>query len=133
MGFRVLLEKLEGLEGLVEEIAAEAAPKIEALVSQEFSAQKDPYGKAWAPLAPSTVRRKGSSRILTHTGAMASSVNVKAEGASIALSIDDPGIHHQFGTKHMPARPVLPSDSLPQAWQDEIEGAAARAVAKALK
>ena len=46
-----------------------------------FAAQSTPDGDAWPALAPSTVKRKGNSKILFATGSlMASLVNVGGEG-----------------------------------------------------
>ncbi len=88
----------------------------------------DDEGPGWAPLAPSTVARKGFATILVETGALKASLTEdKAPGAvyrempdglemgtdyrsprqggrwaSVALAS-----FHQFGTRRMPARPVI--------------------------
>jgi phage gpG-like protein len=93
------------LEGIQNDIAAGEA--------SAFSAQSTPGGDAWAALAPSTVKRKGNSRILFETGTlMASLVNVGGPGnihgsdrRGLIFGTDvDYSVFHETGTTTMPQR-----------------------------
>jgi hypothetical protein len=56
---------------------------------------------------------------------MRESVEVRPQpGAGIAVTIDDPGVHHQYGTVSMAARPIFPNRGMPDTWQREIADAA---------
>lgn len=82
-----------------------------------------PGGETFEPLAPETIKRKGSSKALIDHGDLIRSVNVKEIGGGIAYFV---GVHkearsadgkslaniaevHEFGTrnKRIPARPYL--------------------------
>lgn len=72
-------------------------------------------GKPWAPLAPSTVarRRKGKRkggriRILRDTGMLYRSVNAFTTWDYTEVGAREPyGHRHQFGGRHLPARPFI--------------------------
>ncbi|MDH7597550.1 MAG: hypothetical protein QHG98_07435 [Methanothrix sp.] len=77
------------------------------------------------PNAPSTVRKKGSSKTLVDTGAMVGAVThrVSVEGEMIVgeVGIFDPAIaeyaaYNEFGTRRIPARPFLRST-----WEENVE------------
>lgn len=46
-----------------------------------FQSQSDPNGAAWMPLAPSTIKRKGHSRILFDSGDLEASLISSGSGA----------------------------------------------------
>lgn len=89
--------------------------------------QRDPWGAAWKPLAPATVRKKGHSRILIDTGRMLSSYSYRVEGDSVRFGPRVPYARfHQFGTARIPRRAVLPLDRsgnvrLPADYRRELE------------
>lgn len=76
-------------------------------------------GTRWAPLAPRTVRarkRRGRTRILVDTGRLRNTIfgRARVEPGAFApllrMLIVAPApyaVHHQFGTRTMPARPPL--------------------------
>lgn len=73
------------------------------------------YG-TWAPLKPSTIKRKGNSMVLIDTGAMLSSVNIsKLTQDSVEVDVPFGGktrnpkvpVFHQEGTKRMPQRKII--------------------------
>lgn len=99
-----------------------------------FSAQADPNGVAWAPLAPSTIKARFSrdmggrtaearaagfspdATILIDTGAMKSSVVFQGNAdhveriGPVLLEMgtkDEKAAIHQFGTGKIPARPFV--------------------------
>lgn len=70
----------------------------------------------WAPLAASTVARKGSSEILVETGILEDSLTSRSGAFSrfdlrpkrLEMGTQVPyGIYHQTGTSRMPARPPV--------------------------
>ncbi|WP_397570658.1 phage virion morphogenesis protein [Schlesneria sp. T3-172] len=81
-----------------------------------FRAQSTPGGVPWAPLAESTVRRKGHAYILVDTGDLASSLidvdgpgNINATNShGLMFGTDvEYAIFHETGTSRMPARPAV--------------------------
>jgi phage gpG-like protein len=67
----------------------------------------------WPPLAESTQRRRPGGQPLIDTGALLRSLAAKEptqERVEVASSREY-ALFHQFGTKHMPARPFFPVDA----------------------
>ena len=123
-GLDTLMANLGELEGIPSRIAAKVSERLTDLLFEEFEEEHDPYGAAWAPLLPQTVKRKrGDDRILRRTDALSiETVAHPRGGAGIEISSLDYGRFHQTGTRHMVARPVLPGgDELPDSWQAIIE------------
>lgn len=131
--FSDLAASIRKLSAIPSQVAAAAAEKIEAQIQDDFDAGVDPYGDAWAPLMPATLAKGRSAPPLTDTGAMRASVVVQAmAGAGISVTIDDPAVHHQYGTVHMDARPIFPNQrELPDTWQRAISDAAEEALDRA--
>ncbi len=135
-GLRDLTERLAELDDIPSRIAREVSDGINAELADQFNAGTDPYGNAWDPLLPQTVRRKkGDARILRRTDALSSNTIAKpSQGAGVEISSVEYGMRHQGGTVHMVARPILPDgEELPEAWQEVIEKASEKAVRKALR
>ncbi|MFA7097234.1 MAG: phage virion morphogenesis protein [Gammaproteobacteria bacterium] len=67
----------------------------------------------WAPLAASTVRRKGHDKLLYETGHLGDSITLgDVTSREATVGTDAPySIFHQLGTKRMAARPFIPVDS----------------------
>jgi phage virion morphogenesis protein len=70
--------------------------------------KQSPDGQGWAPLAASTVKRKGTDNILVDTGRLLGSIShiVSGDQAIIGTNVAYAG-HLQHGTRKMPARPFL--------------------------
>lgn len=71
---------------------------------------------AWAPLKASTLRekaRKGYSSLpLIRTGGLRASFYPEYDNDTASVASDDPvAVHHQYGTKYMRRRPMLPPNS----------------------
>jgi phage gpG-like protein len=84
--------------------------------AEAFHEEREPGGSPWAPLAPSTVKKKGHNIILFETGTLLGSlVTVGGPGNVSAVSsrgsifgTDVPyAIFHDQGTSKMPARPPV--------------------------
>lgn len=123
-GWQKLADNLGRLAQIPSRIARPIATRINVEIQNQFADGKDPYGKAWAPLKPSTVRSKGGdTRILIRTGrGRQETIAIPMSGAGIELvSVDYLG-YHMGATSVRPARPVLPNRSdLPAKWQEIIQ------------
>lgn len=97
--------------------AANAAPKIYALIQDQFAKGQDPFGNAWANL------KNGDRSFLVDTGALRASLTVTPEPLAIRIKFDAPyAVVHQGGRSNMPARPLVPkSQELPPAWVAVLE------------
>lgn len=122
MRFRIALDDADAVAALGRLIRAGTdmrplmrtlAATLEDSVAESFAREGSPKGP-WAPLAKSTVRRRGSARpILQHTGQLRHSVT-SDHGPDWALAgvlKSDRGRNVaaflQQGTSRMPARPFL--------------------------
>lgn len=128
-GLGKLEANLRRLAEVPSRASASAAEKIDALLREEFNAQTDPYGNPWKEHAPATVERWGEHDILDLSGRMMGGMEVSPmSGAGIAVTFDvDYAEYHHTGTRYMPARPVLPLNTLPAAWEAALEEASAEA------
>jgi hypothetical protein len=135
------IEKLGGLRQAIRKLGAvpaQAATEAATLITQElkgeFAKGVDPYGRQWAPLQPTTRRRKGHARPMIDSGLAKSSTAAKPlRGVGIALQTDADYLRfHQGRSGTRPARPVFPTGVLPREWNRAITQAVDHAV-KAVK
>lgn len=134
--FQDLADTLAELEGIPSRITSEVADSINEDLRAQFDAGLDPYGAAWAPLLPSTVRRKaGDRRILRQTDTLRDETIARpTSGAGIEITSVEYGGYHQGPTADRVARPILPQEGeLPKAWQEAIGDASSKAFAKAMR
>lgn len=86
----------------------------------------DPYGLPWLPLKRNRRLNKAAgkgSKPLQDTGALRSSISFALEGAGVTVGLAETyAIFHQFGTRFLPVRSMLPSENqgLPTHWQESI-------------
>ena len=106
--FRQLRRRLFGLRPVLRTIGEELLSGWRL----NWKLETDPYGEKWADLAPSTKRQKrkrGGYQILRDSGDMQNSFHVQATRNTIIIAA---GVtyaqYHQFGTKKMPRRMLLP-------------------------
>lgn len=124
--FDQLARNVERLARVPSRVAAAAAPEIARLIDLQFAEGHDPYGRAWAPLKPSTLARGRRPPPLTDRGKMRGGVQVRPmPGAGLEISFADPvpAIFHQYGTRKMVARPLLPRGTFPATWARALERA----------
>jgi len=94
---------------------------------QVFDRGQSPLGDPWAGLAASTLkkRRGRSAQILVNTGKLREGIQGIAKPHSVVFSSDkDFGAYLQTGTRHMPARPFIPTgfDRGPiRDWADRVD------------
>lgn len=121
-----IMQAVEELQQVPSRVSRAGSERIQTLIAQQFVAQTDPYGNAWAPHKPSTVKELGSHSILSLTGAL-SNVEVKPmSGAGIQITLGASyGAFHQTGTRNMAARPILPNAGLPDSWSAALEASSA--------
>lgn len=117
-----LASTLEQLGRLPGRVARRVAPAITAKLQQQFDSGTDPYGKAWEPLKPSTIARKGHDTILVETGEGRDGTKAIAlPGAGVGIILGPKLQWHLLKTENRAARPVLPLYGLPKAWRERIE------------
>lgn len=127
------------------EVPSRAAPTVAyelgRLMAEEFDAGVDPYGNAWAPLAPSTIERGRFDPPLTDTHAMRGGFHAEPQpGAGVAISFDVPYVlPHQTGFRNartrtrVPARPLLPTNTMPARWNEAIKATVEEAIRGAVE
>jgi len=105
-------------------VARRVGPKIAVLIQAGFDKGTSPYDQPWRPLAPSTLAGGRHPPPLTDTGAMRNSVVVATSKDMVTITV---GTHyaefHQYGTKNMPRRPIVPWLTLPKSWEQIIADA----------
>ncbi|MEN5083687.1 phage virion morphogenesis protein [Bosea sp. TWI1241] len=93
------LEKLIARAERKEALLKNIGDALLKTTSERFDSQKDPQGRAWAPLKPLTVEARGSSApILTVSGRLRGSLNHEVAGT--VLKLGPSAVHgavHQFG------------------------------------
>lgn len=100
------------------------------LIDERFDDRAAPTGTPWAARKPPT----GTWPILEKTGRMRRSFKVVATAAQVRVLNDTEYLKfHQTGTKHMVARPVLPTGPLPPEWERRIDTAVSNAIDRFFK
>lgn len=122
------------LQKVPSRLATQAAPIIERMWRKTYRAGQDPYGVKWAPLAPSTVARKGHDTIMVETGQTYRETRVRTlPGAGIGLVTGHKAQWHLEATGNRPARPVLPLRGIPSPWRARLAKLAADVARKAAR
>ena len=103
------------LKRIPDRAMAYVGQSIKSNILLNWKQGKDPGGKAWAPLAPSTIRAKrrksGKVVMLVDTGNLKNSLNYRAETNKVRIGYSVKySIFHQLGTRFMPQRKILPTD-----------------------
>lgn len=133
-GFAALAAKLASLTKIPSEVPEPIALAFNEQLQREFVEEKDPYGRAWKPLAKSTIQRKGHDRIMFESGDMLEQTKAHAVGDRIEFVGTEYGPFHQGASGNRPARPAVPNESaLPKDWQEDIRHEFGKAVAEKLK
>jgi len=115
--------------------AKESAAEIKDLLQAQVAAEKDQYGRAWAPHKQATIDRWGEHSIGYLTGGMVGGLDVRpARGAGIQITLGASrgSPIFQIGTKYQAARPILPERALPASWVRALTLAANRACAQSM-
>lgn len=134
-GLQRVAAELRALSAVRRRTAIVSAAKIKKLTNSEFKTGTDPYGQPWTPLKPSTIAKTGRTQPLS-TGAKRFAVSVFSTIAKITASSAASLIDlFQRGTRHMAARPILPTEGqgAPATWDKKVAESWDIAVARALK
>jgi hypothetical protein len=105
-GFAAIDDMIARIRGLPDAIKAAAPSLAEAakgVLDENIAASRGPDGTAWKP-------KKEGGAPLAHA---ANALSSRASGTVLLLELRGPEVWHHFGTKHVPARPILPSTGLP--------------------
>jgi hypothetical protein len=109
------------------QIAPAVAKRIKKDIERYFSAGTDPYGKAWAPLKPSTRAKGRHPPPLTDTRGGRRGIKVAPmRGSGIKITSDTPYmVYHMREATHRAARKFLPEGVVPanwfKIWQQELD------------
>jgi hypothetical protein len=124
---------LTSLAGVPSQVARTVAKRISWDIQANFDLGRDPYRKAWHPLAPSTIKRGRFPPPLTDTRAGRQGVKVKpmqSGGIKLLNSVDYMGFHQKGeGQKR---RSFFPDNTLPKKWQSIWDEELTKAVEKKL-
>lgn len=109
---------LRSLAKVPAQVAGRAAPRIAAQMQKDTRGAVDPYGRAYAPHKPATVKRWGAHPLLDLTGAGIGSLDAQPmAGAGISVTADEHMVFTQAGTPTQDVRAVIPnSPQLPATW-----------------
>jgi phage gpG-like protein len=127
----VIRGDFDRLSGLIAQVRSIASPRFqaelreglaraaEAEIVSGFDRSADPYGNRWEPLKAERGRRAGGQP-LVDTGKLRSSYAARpsATGFDVQSRTSYAG-YHQYGTKRIPARPMVPNrrDDLGPYWR----------------
>lgn len=84
--------------------------KGEQQVDEGFDGGEDAMGRPWEPLSQETIRRKGHDDILIDSGEMRDSFQSDVDRGAMEARLgsnDRKLVYHEYGTEHIPRRPVL--------------------------
>lgn len=128
------INALKRLARVPSRVAGIAAPKLQEQVIADTNAQRDPYGRAYAPHTEATIRRWGEHPILNLTGTGIGSIRVSAKGgAGIEFEADEHMRFAQGGTKFEPVRAIFPnSATLPKSWNRILKESTEQAIAETM-
>ena len=97
------IENLRSVHGLVSAAAPAIAAQIKDSIDESIAAGTSPEGVAWLP-------KKDGRRALVNA---AKAVSTDVSGNFIFLFLEGYEVFHHYGTKSLPARPILPTGGVP--------------------
>jgi hypothetical protein len=114
-------------------LARPTVARLNPRIDEMFQTGTNPYRKPWAPLKPSTIRRKrGNTQILVRTKKLWPGTRfIVNGGAGIALVIGPAGEYAQAGSPNRAVREVVPAYGLPAHWRADIKAVALAELKKA--
>lgn len=131
----LLSANLRKLATVPSRVAKMGAAGITNQIHRDTSSGLDCYGKPFAPLAVSTLRRGRKPPPMVATGRSLDETRARPlSGAGIALVLGGAYEYHLRKTKNRPARQVLPVRAgLPASWKRRLETAERAAVREAMQ
>jgi phage gpG-like protein len=99
------------------------------LIARGFAAERSPEGERWQP-------NQAGTPTLHESGDLEASAEPHNTGSGFAIDSDLPyaaiqnfgGDAGRHGATHLPARPFLPGDTLPESWEEPMREAAEQAL-----
>ncbi len=129
------INALSQLDRVPSRVSARAAPRITRRMQEDTAAGRDPYGRAYAPHRPATVKRWGPHPVLNMTGAGIESLTATPKvGAGISITAAVHMTFTQAGTPTQVVRAVMPNrPQLPATWNRILEEESEHAIEERLK
>jgi hypothetical protein len=133
-GLGLLVANLNKLAEVPSQASKQVATELTQELQLQFADGKDPYGKLWAPLKPSTLKKGRHPPPLTDKGALKSGTRAIAmQGVGVQIELGEAyGFFHQKGTIKMVARRILPAGGMPKTWSVIIKNATQAAILRRL-
>lgn len=76
--------------------------------AEEMRSRFGRYQSGWPRLSPSTIERKGANVPLIGTGDYRDSIHYAMRSLAVEVGSDNPvAVFHEFGTSHVPPRPLI--------------------------
>lgn len=126
-----IMQTIRRLSEAPKRVAQIAAPKITDMLQQQFDQGKDPYGRAWNPLRPSTLAKGRRPPPLTDKRNLRKGTKAVASRYGIRLMVGPKGFFHQVGFRvgrtFVAPRRILPQYGLPKEWKVALDNAARQA------
>lgn len=127
-----VMDTIRRLSDVPRRVAVIAAPKITECLQRQFAQGRDPYGRPWAPLRPSTLAKHGPPPLTDKRTLRAGTLAKPKSGRGISLVTGAAyGYFHQVGFHvgryPVPARRILPQFGLPAEWSAILKTAAQQA------
>lgn len=124
-GMKGAISRIETFaKGMRPGVAKRLAPRINERIRDMFTNEQDPYGRPWAPLKASTLRRKrnspGGPIILSRTFTLGNSSYALYTGKRVVMTYGESGQYAHEGDSgrgNRPPRLLLPSFGIPKTWK----------------
>ncbi len=113
------------------QVARDASADITKIMRKNFASGLDPYGRAFAPLTESSIKRGRRPPPLRKFRRAAKATPLSGSGISIQIDHPQAGFHNT-GTSRMAKRMVMPDGALPAAWREAIQKRLTRAIRERL-
>lgn len=115
-------------------MAAASALEIEKMWRKSYMASQNPYGKEFAALQPSTIKRKGHDWIMVRSQETLDMTRVRPlPGAGISLRTGQNASWHLEPSGSRPERAILPLSGLPATWTAALKRIAVEQARKAVR
>lgn len=119
---RAMLDRVAKAATVNDKAMRASSLSLKQRVYETFRGARDPWGKAWPPLSPLTLkarRRRGNASVqpLVDTGAMYASIEAANTATEASVSVgaglpDARAWYNNFGTLRNPARAFMPINSM---------------------
>jgi len=105
-----MIGRLRGFPDAIRAEAPKLAERVQEELAKDIAAGLAPTGEAW-PL------KKGGGKALANAAA---ALTGRAIGTVLVFTLRGAEVWHNFGTRHVPKRQILPSSGLPRSMASAI-------------